>query len=537
MMESEDRLSQDPAAETALHPQNQPEEPGAPLNEAKRMIFEGRLHPLTLVFSLVKGVRRLVPLIPIVVFGGRGYGMGAIIFGSVITVISTLVRYFSFGFRIEGGDLLIEEGILARRHRSIPLERVQEIRIEQGVLHRLFDVVDATVETGGGGGAEATLSVLSRAESDRLRQAVADGARAARLKTPPGEDDAASPVATAVPEETVLRTLRLKDLVVAGLTSNHLLSAVALAGVFWNLADDIVPDSIYQWIANWFVNNFSRYAHRNLASVLTLAAAAIAAIFVIGAIFSIIGTILLFYGFTFSRRGDDLRRRYGLLTRRSSSLPRRRIQVLEIEEKFLRRLVGLATLRADTSGGKREGEDDNDGRDVLIPVARREEIDALLPAILPEYELDGGEWRQVSRLAVRRGVIEGAILCLGASALFFAFNRGPFSFWPLALLPLVWWLNVKSYRRLGYALGDRYFRTRRGWLGRSTHITPINKIQAVVLKQSPFDRRLGLASISVDTAGQAYTEGGPRIENLPLEEARALARTLAQRAAVTRFQW
>jgi putative membrane protein len=537
MMESDDRLAQERTAETDILPQNQPEEPGAPDIKTKRTIFEGRLHPLTLVFSLVKGARRLVPLIPVALFGGRGYGTGAIIFGSLITVISTLVRYFSFGFRIEGGDLIIEEGILARRHRSIPLERVQEIRIEQGVLHRLLDVVDATIDTGSGGGAEATLSVLSRAESDRLRQAVADGARAARSIFQPGENAVAPQIAAAPPEETILRTLKLKDLIVAGLTSNHLFSAMALAGVFWNLADDIIPDSIYQRMANWFVKNVSSYAHRDLQSVLTLAAAAIGAIFIIGAVFSIIGTILLFYGFTFSRRGDDLRRRYGLLTRRSSSLPRRRIQVLEIEEKFLRRLVGLATLRADTSGGKREGEDDNEGRDVLLPVARRDEIDALLPAILPDYEHDGGEWRQVSRLAVRRGVVEGAVLCLGVSGLFFALNRSPFAFWPLALLPLVWWLNVNSYRRLGYALGERYFRTRRGWLGRSTHITPINKIQAVVLKQSPFDRRLGLASISVDTAGQAYTKGGPRIENLPLEEARALARALAQRASITPFRW
>lgn len=535
-MESEDRLSQTSPSESTINPTQQPDEPEAPRNPTKRAIFEGRLHPLTLVFSLIKGARGLIPLIPVVFFGGKGYGMGAIIFASVMTVISSLVRYFSFGFRIEGGDLIIEQGILSRRHRSIPLERVQEIRIEQGVLHRFFDVVDAAVETGGGGGAEATLSVLSRAESDRLRLAVAEGARTARKPVEGGEHELAVPIA-APPEETILRKLGIKDLVIAGLTSNHLLSALALIGVFWNFLDDLIPESIYDRVGKWLFQNVQSFAHRDWRSVLTLAAAGILAVFVIGAIFSIIGTILLFYGFTFSLRGDDLRRRYGLLTRRSSSLPRRRIQVLEIEEKLLRRLAGLATLRADTSGGKREGEDDREGRDVLIPVARRDEIDAMLPAILPEYEIDGGEWRLVSRLAIRRGVFEGAIICLCISGFFFYFERSPIALWPLALIPLIWRLNVGSYRRLGYALGERYFRTRRGWLSRSTHITPINKIQAVVLKQSPLDRRLGLATISVDTAGQAYTKGGPRIENLPLEEARLLARTLAQRASITRFRW
>jgi putative membrane protein len=88
---------------------------------------------------------------------------------------------------------------------------------------------------------------------------------------------------------------------------------------------------------------------------------------------------------------------------------------------------------------------------------------------------------------------------------------------------------------MGYALSERYFCARRGWLGRSTHIVPINKIQAVEVSQSPFDRRLGLATLSVDTAGQAYTGGGPQINNLPLDEARAVAGALAHGASVTQY--
>ena len=134
-------------------------------------------------------------------------------------------------------------------------------------------------------------------------------------------------------------------------------------------------------------------------------------------------------------------------------------------------------------------------------------------------------------------MMEGTAVCLAAAAVFFAFERGFVALWPMLLLPIIWWMNMKSYRYLGYAFGERYFQTRRGWLGRSTHIVPINKIQAIELRQSPLDRRLGLASLSVDTAGQAYTEGGPRIENLPLDEALAIARALAQKASITKYRW
>ena len=124
-----------------------------------------------------------------------------------------------------------------------------------------------------------------------------------------------------------------------------------------------------------------------------------------------------------------------------------------------------------------------------------------------------------------------------AAAVWFYFQRTPWAACPLALLPLFHWAYAASYRQLGYALGADYLQTRRGVLGRSTHIVPLTKIQTVEVTQTPFDKRLGLAAVQIDTAGQAYTGGGPRIANLPLEEARALARTLAHQAAQLRYRW
>ena len=107
----------------------------------------------------------------------------------------------------------------------------------------------------------------------------------------------------------------------------------------------------------------------------------------------------------------------------------------------------------------------------------------------------------------------------------------PWGLWPFALVPLVYLASVLSYRNLGYALGERFLRTRRGWIGHSIHVVPIRNVQAVVVRQTPFDRRLGLATVAVDTAGQAFTGGGPSIPSLPLREAHALAHILAHRAS------
>jgi putative membrane protein len=496
-------------------------------------IFEGRLHPLTLLFGLVKGLRGTIPIIPLFFFGNRWAFAGMLLIIFAGTVISVLTRYLSFRFRIERNELITEQGVLARKHRSIPLERVQEIRIEQGVIHRLFNVVNARIETGGGEGAEASLSVLSRAEAERLRRTVTErvaAIRAGSVQLQAADENVVAP-------HQVISKLSLKDLIIAGLITNHLISALVLAGMLWNFADDILPRDIYQRAAALISDAVTRLVAKGAATALIIAALGATAILVIGLVFSIVRSILLFYGFTFSRRGEDLYRSYGLFTKRASSLPRRRIQVLEIEEKLMRFLFGWATLRADTSGSHREKEDDNDGRDVLIPLVRRREVDRLLPVILEGFDPESAEWRRVSELAIRRGTISGGFYCLLTAAGLFAFYGEPFALWPLLLLPLVHLVSLARYRNLGYAMDDLYLRTRRGWLGRSTHIVPINKIQAVEIHQTPFDRRLNLATLRIDTAGQAYTGGGPHISNLPLGEAQIIASELAHRAAATKYRW
>jgi putative membrane protein len=374
--------------------------------------------------------------------------------------------------------------------------------------------------------------VLSRAEVERLRHAVFE--RAARIRA--GVQPAAQ-ARIAEPERIVVRQLGLRDLILLGLTTNHLLSALALAGALWNFADDILPDSFYGRAGRVLYRESSRFFVQDVATAIVITLLGVMAVLLIGVVFSTAGSIIRFYGFTFSRSGEDVHRRYGLFTRRSSSLPRRRIQVLKIEEKMFRRLFGLATLRADTSGSHREDEDDNTGRDVLMPIARRSEIDGLLTVCFPDFSADDAEWRRVSRLAIRRDTIKGAIVLALIAAALVVLRRDLIALWLLALLPLIYFISGKRYRHLGYAVGERYFRSRRGWLGRSTHIVPIDKIQAVEIHQSPFDRRLGLATLTVDTAGQAYTGGGPQIGNLPVDEARSMAKLLARKASATHYRW
>lgn len=504
----------------------------SPLPTLDRALLQGRLHPLTLAFAFLKIIRRMIiPAIPLLFLGSRWVGLSILGAMFLLSIIHALVRYFSFNYRVASGELIIKQGILERTERHIPLERVQEISTEQGLLHRLLGVGEAKIETAGGEGPEASLSVVSLADVERLREAIA--AQAATLKM---TGQTAVETVSSQEAREMVRQLSIQDLALVGLTSNHLLSALALFGTLWALVDDLFPETIYQQMATLAQQAASRLLEQDTQSVAIVMALGLVTILLLGILFSTLGSVVLFYGFTFSRSGENLHRAYGLLTHRASSLPRHRIQVLEIEESFLRRLFHLATLRADTVGTRgREDGQEKKGRDVLLPIVPRDEVLSILPVFFPDLDSEPVQWRRVSRLAIRRGTLKGACVCALMAAGATLYYQNPIWLWLLALLPVVYLINLLRYQNLGYALGERYFRTRRGWLGRSTHIVPIRKAQTIEVRQTFFDRRLALATLIVDTAGQAYTGGGPQISNLPLAEAYQIAQTLAHRAAAT--QW
>src|SRR5262245_50088071 len=266
-------------------------------------IFEGRLHPLTIAFGLLKAARGLIPVVPLLFFGNKVYAFFLLMAVISSTIVAALARYFSFTYRIEGNELITQQGILERKQRSIPLERIQEIRVEQGVLHRIFDVVDAKIETGVSGGAEASLSVLSRNEVERLRQAVFE--RAAKIRSDAGIVAVGEQFAFA-PERVVIRRLGMKDLILIGLTTNHFISALALAGALWNFAEDLLPDSFYNRAGETIYRESSRFFAHETGLAIALAVAGALAVILIGVIFSTVAAIVRFYGFTLSISGGDL---------------------------------------------------------------------------------------------------------------------------------------------------------------------------------------------------------------------------------------
>ncbi|MEZ6196919.1 MAG: PH domain-containing protein, partial [Planctomycetota bacterium] len=91
--------------------------------------------------------------------------------------------------------------------------------------------------------------------------------------------------------------------------------------------------------------------------------------------------------------------------------------------------------------------------------------------------------------------------------------------------------------RLAWATDDERLAIRKGWVDRQVGIVRFSRIQALSLRQSPFDRRWRMATLHVDTAGTGGAGVRLTLPFLPEAEARELFERLHREVSARDFVW
>jgi len=501
------------------------------------MPSDRRLHPLSILFNIGRQFGAIaVPLVLLMV--GRGtdedrWSVYALVFFVPYAGVA-VARYLSFRYRYEESDLVIRRGFVFRNQRHIPYSRIQNIDAVQNIVHRLAGVVDVKIQTGGGNEPEATLSVLTPADLDEMRRRVF-GSRA-----PGGAADTDSTEHTDVAQPVELLHLGPRELVVYGLVENRGLLVIGAAlGLLWELApSNVVEKYVGTGASRGFLHSAARAIGLDGGATwraLGLAVLALVVFLLLTRVFSVVWALIRLHGYRLTQLGEDLRAEYGLLTRITATIPRRRIQTITIRESLWHRVCGRAAVRVATAGGEaEERERVVEQREWLAPILPREHVSVLLDQLLPGVNLRAIEWKGVHPRAFRRAFVRRLIGGLGM-LLLAVFMFGTKAAWLIPLIVL--WAAISAHlyvKHLGWALTGDVVVFREGVFGRMTTVAPLVRIQVVELAESPFDRRTSMARVRVDTAGGGH---GVNVPYLPRQEADRLYSVLAASAARTAFEW
>ena len=201
--------------------------------------------------------------------------------------------------------------------------------------------------------------------------------------------------------------------------------------------------------------------------------------------------VLTEYGFTVAESPDGLRLRHGLLDTRTQTIPAGRVQAVRMSEPLLWRPFGWVRVEVDVAGYAGGG-DQQTTTGALLPVAPRALAVALVARVL-------------------------------GSALPEADRPVP---------PAARWRAPLQARRLRVGVDARHVVSTSGVLTTTTDVAPLAKVQSLRATAGPWQRRLGLASVHVDTAGR--TLPGAVLAHRSREEARALLEEITGLARAAR---
>lgn len=472
-----------------------------------------RLSPLSIPYGAVTTAARLGWILVIVSFGsarapgaGPGVAAAAIIGGLALAAAYQVARWQRFDYRLTEDTLDIESGVLSRRTREIPLRRVQNVDTSRNAVQRALGIAAVTVETAGGSDVEAELQYVSETEAERLRSEV--GRLKRRRDSERGRTT--DPTPADEPAEEQLFAMSTRELLLLGVVSVDL----RLLSLFSAIVPIVAP-------------SLARSATDPLFSLAVAAPLLAAGIVGVGVIASAAFSVANYYGFRLSRAGDELRYERGLLNRYTGTVPLSKVQSVVLSENALARRLGYASLTVETAGYA----PGDAGAESAVPLTRRGRAVALAHEVEPfdEFEFERPPARARTRYAFRY-VIVGLVL----TGIAFAVDRFTgFDFaWYLAaglvlLAPVAAHLK---WRNLGFATLEDHVVLREGFWSRETTVVPYYRVQTVVESQTVFQRRRGLATVVVDTAGSSGLTGGdPRALDIEADRASDLRETVAGR--------
>ncbi|MEX2532236.1 MAG: PH domain-containing protein [Gemmatimonadota bacterium] len=434
-------------------------------------------------------------------------------------LLTILIRFLRFRWRLEPDAVVIEEGMLIRKRRVIRRERVQTVDLERRILHRILGVVEVRIEAMGAGGTEGTLAAVTPRLATALREELLEG-RQAHQGTSERLPEHGVPEPSQVPEaarETVLARATPGDLVLAGISGGRVGVAAALIGFLFQT----IPET-------WWADSVGRILQQapDPSSVIGIRVLAVLVVFALlgGFFLSVVATVFVHWDFTLTVRDRILGVRRGLLTEHSDTVSLRRIQAVRIEENPVRRLLRRASLRAVVAG--RAGGSGGEGTDLLLPIGPRDQVYDLARGIMGMAGTGAFPLRRMPSRARRRRMARAvmASLAVGAGAALLlpallevrATVAGSLGA-AMTLIPFLL-LAELAYRNLGWAeLGDHVV-VREGVMNRRTTLLPVGRLQALEITQTPFQRLARLGTLHLRVA-RPLMGATPRALDLDRKEA------------------
>src|SRR3954447_24083321 len=395
-----------------------------------------RLHPLS---PVVRSARVLVALafvaVPRQLAPGQDRTPWVDLAALGLALAAGVVYWLVTRWRIHGGELQVETGLLRRESVRVPLTRLQAVDVVRPLAGRVLGLAEVRVVIAGHGGRAARLTYVTEAQAAVVRAQLLALAHGLDVDTPePGEAPILAVSAGKIVGSTLLGPLIP---VAAGVIAIVVVTAV------------VAPAPVVAFaLTTGFVVGFA------------VVAAAVRRAFAE-------------WDFRLGTAPDGLRLSAGLLQTRAETIPVGRVQAVRWVQPLLWRWLGWVRLEVDVArrhGRDRAARETAATTRALLPVGTPAEAARLLALVLPGASVTIPPHLLATARAPRRARL-----------------RAPFA---------------RHYLRAWH--DDRHMVCGSGRIRAEFIVVPLRKAQSIRWSQGPVQRRLRLADVFIDSAGEHF---------------------------------
>ncbi|BAO56562.1 hypothetical protein NMS_2553 [Nonlabens marinus S1-08] len=449
---------------------------------------------------------------------------------AVVGLVMPVLKYYFFTFHIEDDELIIQQGVLNKERKAIPLERIQSVNIQQNLVQRILQLVSVEVETAGSKAKELEIPGLDGAFAASFKNLLQDQvpiSRESNIEIATEEQDVKDATShTAYKrEQNTLLILEFTDLLKIAMTQNHVRSGLLALGVvvgFWYKIKDVVERFYGDVFENFEWEDVISYAS------LSLVLFALVLFIVVSLLVSLARTFNKYYGFELRKSGNYLEAQMGLFNKREVKIPINKIQLLEFHSNPLRRLLNYQTAKiyqAQSEGSKTTSID--------VPACNPAMVLRLQHlmhgnSLTEDHEVLQSIASSHARLSFY--ILSIPLIATAAVFAYFEIYIGTV----IAILILLW-TTYQAYRDgqcTRIEADQELLVLQSGWLFHSTIITPVFKMQALEKWRSIFLKRRQQIHFKLHTAA-----GSRGLRYFKETEVSALKNSIINRVISSQQRW
>jgi putative membrane protein len=309
----------------------------------------------------------------------------------------------------------------------------------------------------------------------------------------------------AQPAERILNRRSLSDLVIHGICSNRIWIFIGVLAPFF----DNIADQAGRWFASIgfdIKDLFSLQSH-SLWQVGLYAFSMAMVVMIVVVSFSVIGSLISFYGYTLTTLDDRYIRRSGLFTKHEVSMRLSRLQMIVRQQDWLDRLLKRINLKFEQSNDNlNQAAPSAQSSKIIVPSINAEQCEQLIRELYPDNQLSNIKFEPISKHFLLRYIGYYLLpLWLICTTIALQNNEARLALLFSLVLFGVTALIVLRWKRWGYAHDQGYVYIRKGLIGVDYFCFPAYKVQQTQFNQSLLMKRRQLASLKLILASGSVT--------------------------------